>query len=263
MSSIKEGVCRLLVSNEQEFVNVDTYLINELAERQFKRYEIEGDGHCLLNAIKHQLRNSNLLLPSISVWREAISLAMSNNVADICSYFHISGKEEVDALVEHINNFKLMRSVTGVVEWGNEYTLYQICKMYKLHVTVLSPFRLRSGAMFLHEQYVFEDNRCDYERIFLCRSNTSHYDSVVDLQVFQKEILFIDETHFIENDTQSIDDLQINSNDSERSTIKHKLSSTIVNAKKKEQRLMNEVYSSPENNNDNKENRVLKRKLST
>jgi hypothetical protein len=68
MSSIKEGVCRLLVSNEQEFVNVDTYLINELAERQFKRYEIEGDGHCLLNAIKHQLRNSNLLLPSISVW---------------------------------------------------------------------------------------------------------------------------------------------------------------------------------------------------
>jgi hypothetical protein len=120
---------------------LDNYLINKLAERQFKRYKIVGDGHCLLHAIKHQLRYSNLLLPSIPIWREVISMAMTNNVAGICAYFHISGKEEVNELLQHIDNFQYMRSATG-----NEYTIYQICQMYNLHATVLSP----SGSMFLH-----------------------------------------------------------------------------------------------------------------
>ena len=45
-----------------------------------------------------------------------------------------------------------MLSATGIVEWGNEYTLYQVCEMYNLYVTVFSPFRLHSGIMFLHEK---------------------------------------------------------------------------------------------------------------
>jgi hypothetical protein len=53
MSSVEEGIRQSLVSYNKEFVNFDTYVINNLAERQFKRFEIEGNGHCLLNAIKH------------------------------------------------------------------------------------------------------------------------------------------------------------------------------------------------------------------
>ena len=93
MSSVEEGIRQSLVSYNKEFVNFDTYVINNLAERQLKRFEIEGDGHCLLNAIKHQLRYSNSFLPSIPTWREVISIPTLNNVAGICRYFHISGKK--------------------------------------------------------------------------------------------------------------------------------------------------------------------------
>jgi uncharacterized protein YlaN (UPF0358 family) len=175
MDSIEEGILRSVLSYERRNCELDNYLINKLAERQFKRYKIVVDGHCLLHAIKHQLRYSNLLLPSIPIWREVISMAMTNNVAGIFAYFHISGKEEVDELLQHIDNFKYMRSATGIVEWGNEYTIYQICQMYNLHASVLSLFGIRSGSML-------KENGCDCERIFLCRSNTSHNDSVVILK---------------------------------------------------------------------------------
>ena len=202
MSSVEESIRQSLVSYNKEFVNFDTYLINKLAERQFKRFEIEGDGHCLLNEVKHQLRYSNLFLPSIPIWREVISIAMLNNVAGICRYFHVSGKRDVYELLEHISNFKYMLSATGIVEWGNECTLYQICAMYNLHVTVFSPFRLHSGIMFLHKEYIFKDNKCDYRRIFLCRSNISHYDSVVDTQLYEEDYCLKENTYFVHEDSQ-------------------------------------------------------------
>ena len=85
---------------------------------------------------------------------------------------------------------------------GNKYSLYQICEMYNLHVNVFSPFRLHLGIMFLHEEHIFEDNKCDYRKVFLCRSNTSHYDSVVDTQLFEEDYRFKENTHFVHEDSQ-------------------------------------------------------------
>jgi hypothetical protein len=272
MDSIEEGILQSVLNYGEEIVNFDNYLIHKLAERQFKRYEIVGDGHCLLHAIKHQLRYSNLLLPSIPIWREVISMAMTKNVAGICAYFHISGKEEVDELLQHIDNFKYMRSATGIVEWGNEYTIYQICQMYNLHATILSPFRIRSGSMFLHEENIFKENGCDCERIFLCRSNTSHYDSVVDTQV-----RFVEGRQFTDEDIEFIKDSQVNdlgqgvkvkNNEehvikrNEKRNSKRKLNSTTINRKRKQQRLIKKTNETNKNINDN-ERRNLKRKLNS
>ena len=54
--------------------------------------------------------------------------------------------------------------------------------------------------MFLHEEHIFEDNKCDYRRIFLCRRNTSHFDSVVDTQLFVDR--FKENMHFVHEDSQ-------------------------------------------------------------
>lgn len=219
---MEEGFRRSLLSYNKDHVNFDTFLVTKLAERQFERFVIEGDGHCQLNAVRHQLRFSNLSLPSVSVWRENISTAMMSNISGICRHFHISGREDVEELVEHINNFKYMRSARGVTEWGNEYTLYQIAEMYNLHITVLSPFRLDSGVMFLHEECVFAESNSYYKRIFLCRSNTSHYDSVVDTQCVEEDTVFCDEdTQFVDGynnfvDVDLVDDSNLNGVDAAR-----------------------------------------------
>jgi hypothetical protein len=110
--------------------------------------------------------------------------------------------------------------------------------------------------MFLHEENILKENGCDCERIFLCRSNTSHYDSVVDTQ-----LRFVEGRQFTDEDIEFIKDSQVddlgqgvkvkyNQERLIKRNEKRNSNSTTINRKRKQQRLIKKTNETNKNIND-------------
>jgi hypothetical protein len=150
------------------------FLSAELLSLGFIQHPIRGDGHCQLHALTHQL-SRHFHIPCISAWRRIISRCMIDNIDGL--YLILGGSSRSDVLL-HFNNFGNMANSDGTVEWGSEYSLYQISLMYRLHITVYSPFE-SNGNVILYPHIIAPYTDSDCIPIVLVMPTVNHYESVV------------------------------------------------------------------------------------
>ncbi|XP_034950378.1 deubiquitinase OTUD6B [Chelonus insularis] len=115
--------------------NVETQTIKKILEgRDLMIYEIPSDGHCLYNAIAHQLKTNGEIPLSLQDLREKTAMYLRENMNDFLPFLSNSDSEEIFSPEQYE---KYCDDVASTSAWGGAVELEVLSRVLRCPIEVI------------------------------------------------------------------------------------------------------------------------------
>ncbi|XP_046604770.1 deubiquitinase OTUD6B [Neodiprion virginianus] len=171
-----------IIEQEAENVNgkrnVETQaIIKILQERHLRIHEIPSDGHCLYNAVSHQLREIGDIPLGFKTLRVKTSEYLKANMNDFVPFLHNAESEETLSPEQYT---KYCDDVAGTTAWGGAVELQVLSQVLKCPIEVIQA----TGAPYvIGEEYKDEGKKVTLTYHRHMYGLGAHYNSVTKFAI--------------------------------------------------------------------------------
>ncbi|XP_046733725.1 deubiquitinase OTUD6B [Diprion similis] len=158
--------------------NVETQaIIKILQERHLRIHEIPSDGHCLYNAVSHQLREIGEIPLGFKTLRLKTSEYLKANMNDFVPFLHNAESEETLSPEQYT---KYCDDVAGTTAWGGAVELQVLSQVLKCPIEVI---QATGSPYVIGEEYKDEGKKVTLTYHRHMYGLGAHYNSVTKFAI--------------------------------------------------------------------------------